>query len=142
MLATLSEARRRRAKWEVSGGVDYSRDSGWAGRVGLKVSWRRKRRSTKEQVFDVMMYMVNTDTGSRFRLNPCDFALYDQDDDLAVTMADFDILFSDMDKTKHVLVEQLFKELDVDNDQKISLMEFEKKRALVFSKSTCVSNAV
>lgn len=69
----------------------------------------------KEQVFDVMMYMVNTDTGSRFRLNPCDFALYDQDDDLAVTMADFDILFSDMDKTKHVLVEQLFKELDVDN---------------------------
>lgn len=51
----------------------------------------------KEQVFDVMMYMVNTDTGSRFRLNPCDFALYDQDDDLAVTMADFDILFSDMD---------------------------------------------
>lgn len=61
------------------------------------------------------MYMVNTDTGSRFRLNPCDFALYDQDDDLAVTMADFDILFSDMDKTKHVLVEQLFKELDVDN---------------------------
>lgn len=69
----------------------------------------------KEQVFDVMMYMVNTDTGSRFRLNPCDFALYDQDDDLAVTMADFDILFSDMDKTKHVLVEQLFKEFDVDN---------------------------
>lgn len=69
----------------------------------------------KEQVFDVMMYMVNTDTGSRFRLNPCDFALYDQDDDLAVTMADFDILFSDMNKTKHVLVEQLFKELDVDN---------------------------
>lgn len=69
----------------------------------------------KEQVFDVMMYMVNTDTGSRFRLNPCDFAMYDQDDDLAVTMADFDILFSDMDKTKHILVEQLFKELDVDN---------------------------
>lgn len=46
LLATLSEARRRRAKWEVSGGVDYSRDSGWAGRVGLRVSWRRKRRST------------------------------------------------------------------------------------------------
>lgn len=62
-----------------------------------------------------MMYMVNTNTGSRFKLNPCDFALYDQDDDLDVTMADFDILFSDVDKTKHVLEEQLFTELDADN---------------------------
>lgn len=68
-----------------------------------------------EEVFDVTMYMVNTNTGSRFKVNPCDFALYDQDDDLDVTMADFDILFSNVEKTKHVLEEQLFTELDADN---------------------------
>lgn len=69
----------------------------------------------KEQVFDVMMYIVNTNSGSRVRLNPCDFALYDQDGDLAVTMTDFDILFSEMDEREHNLVEQLFMEFDVDN---------------------------
>lgn len=69
----------------------------------------------KEQVFDIMMYMVNTNSGSRFRLNPCDFALYDQDDDLAVTMTDFDILFSEMEEREHNLIEQLFIEFDVDN---------------------------
>lgn len=59
--------------------------------------------------------MVNTNSGSRFRLNPCDFALYDQDDDLAVTMTDFDILFSEMEEREHNLIEQLFIEFDVDN---------------------------
>lgn len=54
------------------------------------------------------MYIVNTNSGSRVRLNPCDFAL-------AVTMTDFDILFSEMDKREHNLVEQLFMEFDVDN---------------------------
>lgn len=62
-----------------------------------------------------MMFMVNQKTGSRFRLNPCDYELYDQDDDLTITPKDFDIIFSDMDKTKHILVEQLFRELDMDN---------------------------
>lgn len=99
--------------------------------------FRRKRSSAKEQVFDVVMFMVNEKTGSRFRLNPCDYALYDQDDNLAITPKDFDIIFSKMDKSKHILVEQLFRELDMDNDQKISLTEFEEKRSLVFSKKTC-----
>lgn len=67
-----------------------------------------------------MMYMVNTNSGSRFRLNPCDFALYDQDDDLAVTMTDFDILFSEMEERGHILVEQLFMEFDVDNGKNYS----------------------
>lgn len=62
-----------------------------------------------------MMYIVNTNSGSRVRLNPCDFALYDQDGDLAVTMTDFDILFSEMDEREHNLVKQLFMEFDVDN---------------------------
>lgn len=66
------------------------------------------------------MYMVNTNSGSRFRLNPCDFALYDQDDDLAVTMSDFNILFSEMDERGHNLVEQLFMEFDVDNGKNYS----------------------
>eukprot|EP00105_Crassostrea_gigas_P034372 XP_019918520.1 PREDICTED: uncharacterized protein LOC105317652 [Crassostrea gigas] len=105
--------------------------------VTVTVPGRRKRR-TAEHVFDVVMFMVNQKTGSRFRLNPCDYALYDQDDDLTITPKDFDIIFSDMDKTKHVLVEQLFRELDMDNDQKISLTEFEKRRGIVFSKKTCV----
>lgn len=69
------------------------------------------------------MYMVNTNSGSRFRLNPCDFALYDQDDDLAVTMADFDILFSEMEEREHNLVEQLFIEFDVDSGK----YDFEEK---------------
>lgn len=103
---------------------------------GFLFKSRRKRDSAKEQVFNVMMFMVNQKTGSRFRLNPCDYALYDQDDDLTITPKDFDIIFSDMDKTKHILVEQLFRELDMDNDQKISLVEFEEKRDLVFSKQT------
>lgn len=84
---------------------------------GFLFKGRRKRDSAKEQVFNVMMFMVNQKTGSRFRLNPCDYALYDQDDDLTITPKDFDIIFSDMDKTKHILVEQLFRELDMDNDE-------------------------
>lgn len=70
-----------------------------------------------------MMYMVNTNSGSRFRLNPCDFALYDQDDDLAVTMTDFDILFSEMEEREHNLVEQLFMEFDLDSGK----YDFEEK---------------
>lgn len=69
------------------------------------------------------MYMVNTNSGSRFRLNPCDFALYDQDDDLAVTMTDFDILFSEMEEREHNLVEQLFFEFDLDSGK----YDFEEK---------------
>lgn len=69
------------------------------------------------------MYMVNTNSGSRFRLNPCDFALYDQDDDLVVTMTDFDILFSEMEEREHNLVEQLFIEFDVDSGK----YDFEEK---------------
>lgn len=112
----------------VIGKVDY----------GFLFRTRRKRHIAEEQVFNVVMFMVNEKTGSRFRLNPCDYALYDQDDDLTITPKDFDIIFSKMDKSKHILVEQLFRELDMDNDQKISLTEFEEKQGLVFSKKTCL----
>uniref|UniRef100_A0A8W8NVW5 Uncharacterized protein n=1 Tax=Magallana gigas TaxID=29159 RepID=A0A8W8NVW5_MAGGI len=37
------------------------------GLVNRCVPVREKKRSTNEEVFDVMMYMVNTDTGSRFK---------------------------------------------------------------------------
>lgn len=57
--------------------------------------------------------MTNKKTGSSFRLNPCDFAVYDQDGDLEVTMKDFDIIFADSEQ--HSLVEQLFHALDKDS---------------------------
>lgn len=123
------------AGWWVEGEVDLFIAKA---KVGFLFKSRRKRHIAEEQVFNVVMFMVNEKTGSRFRLNPCDYALYDQDDDLTITPKDFDIIFSKMDKSKHILVEQLFRELDMDNDQKISLTEFEKRRGIVFSKKTCV----
>lgn len=86
------------------------------------------------------MYMVNTNSGSRFRLNPCDFALYDQDDDLAVTMSDFDILFSEMDERGHNLVEQLFMEFDVDNGKNYSegtYYNYKRTNILILKNHSC-----
>ena len=74
-----------------------------------------------EEVFDVMLYMVNTQTGSSVRLNPCDFALYDQDGDMEVTMKDFDLMFAQMEKDQHRLIEQLFNELDRDHGNCLSV---------------------
>ena len=72
-------------------------------------------------MFDVMLYMVNTQTGSSVRLNPCDFALYDQDGDMEVTMKDFDLMFAQMEKDQHRLIEQLFNELDGDHGNCLSV---------------------
>ena len=68
-----------------------------------------------------MLYMVNTQTGSSVRLNPCDFALYDQDGDMEVTMKDFDLMFAQMEKDQHRLIEQLFSELDRDHGNCLSV---------------------
>eukprot|EP00105_Crassostrea_gigas_P000742 XP_011412665.1 PREDICTED: uncharacterized protein LOC105317653 [Crassostrea gigas] len=124
-------------EWSFEGSVNFDSESGVSVSFSASFSYRRKRRSVKKQVFNVVIFIVNQKTGSRFRLNPCDYELYDQDDDLTITPKDFEIIFSHMDKTKQVLVEQLFRELDIDNDQKISLTEFEDRRAFVLSKKTC-----
>jgi Ca2+-binding EF-hand superfamily protein len=45
-------------------------------------------------------------------LSPCDYALYDQDGDLEVTMKDFEMIFEHDEEQKHELVKRMFEELD------------------------------
>ncbi|XP_062615108.1 uncharacterized protein LOC134276835 [Saccostrea cucullata] len=124
-------------RWEISGGVSAG-NTGWKAEVKVTFKWgKRKKRATKLQIFDVVMFMVNTKSESSVRVNPCDYALYDQDGDLEVTMTDFDIIFDHNVANKHQLVERMFAELDDDKDNKISLMEFENKKHEIISPQSC-----
>ncbi|XP_048750800.2 uncharacterized protein LOC125662589 [Ostrea edulis] len=126
------------AQWSVEGNVGTSQGGGWKVGVKLKFSWgRRQKREVKMQVFDVVMYMVNNKTGSSVRLSPCDYALYDQNGDLEVTIDDFEFIFEHDEEQKHQLVKLMFDELDINKDNKISAMEFEERKHNVISKDSC-----
>ncbi|XP_056001938.1 uncharacterized protein LOC130046301 [Ostrea edulis] len=129
------------AQWSVEGDVGTSKGGGWKVGVKVKFSWGRKKKRNKRgvdvEMFDVVIMLRNNKTGSSVRLSPCDYALYDQNGDLEVTMADFEIIFEHDEEQKHQLVKLMFNELDINKDNKISAKEFEERKHNVISKDSC-----